>query len=58
MQAVRAGIVADYRFYPHTRIFVPMEPAIRRAQELKAFLPNVPYKRYEPRGPGTPGGGT
>jgi len=58
MQAVRAGIVRDYRLYPHTRIFVPMEPAIRRATELNAFLPHVPYKRYERRDPGAPGAGT
>jgi hypothetical protein len=58
VQAVRAGIVTEHRLYPHTRIFVPIEPVIRRAQELKVFLPNVPYKRYERRDPGTPGAGT
>ncbi len=45
-QSVRHGIVRDWREYPHTRIRVDLEPAIRRAIELKAFLEGVPYKRY------------
>lgn len=45
-QAVRHGIVRDFRDYPHTRVNVDLEPAIRRAVELKAFLEGVPYKRY------------
>lgn len=47
MQAVRAGIVRDYREYPHTRIDLELEPAIARAVELNAFPERVPYKRYE-----------
>ena len=45
-QAVRHGIVSDWRQYAHTRINVELEPAIRRSLELKAFLEGVPYKRY------------
>src|SRR3954463_16570184 len=35
MQAVRAGIVRDWREYPHTRVNVEVERAIGRAVELK-----------------------
>jgi hypothetical protein len=47
MQAVRAGIVLDWRDYPHTRMDIEMERVIRRAVELNAFLEDVPYARYE-----------
>ena len=47
MQAVRARIVTDWRLYAHTRVDVDLEAAVRRAVERKAFLGNVPYKRYE-----------
>lgn len=47
MQAVRARLVRDWRDYPHTRVNVEVDPAIRRAVELKAFLEDVPYARYE-----------
>jgi hypothetical protein len=46
-QAVRHGIVQDWREYPHTRVNVELERAIRRAHEIKAFLEGVPYKRYQ-----------
>jgi len=46
MQSARHGLVKDWRLYTHTRIIVQLEPAIRRASELKAFLEGVPYKRY------------
>jgi len=49
LQAVRAGICTDHRRYPHTRVFVELDPAVRRALELNAFLPEVPYKRYQRR---------
>lgn len=45
-QAVRHGIVRDWREYAPTRVNVELEPAIRRAIELNAFLESVPYKRY------------
>jgi hypothetical protein len=47
MQARRHGIMQDYLSYPHTRINVPLEIAVPRALELKAFMEDVPYKRYE-----------
>jgi hypothetical protein len=50
-QAVRHGIVKDWREYPHTRINVELEAAIRRSLELNAFLERVPYKRYQIRVP-------
>ena len=46
-QAVRHGIVGDYRLYPQTRIYLPLEPAIERAIELKGFMEGVRYKRYD-----------
>ena len=46
-QCVRHGICADPRDYPHTRVNVEMERAIRRAVELNAFMTGVRYKRYE-----------
>jgi hypothetical protein len=46
-QVVRHGIVSDWRDYPHTRVNVELERAIRRSHELKAFLEGVPYKRYQ-----------
>jgi len=47
LQAVRARIVRKWEDYPHTRINVEMDRAVRRAVELKAFLEGVPYARYE-----------
>jgi hypothetical protein len=47
LQAVRAGLVQDYRDYPHTIVNVEMERAIKRAVELKAFMEDVPYARYD-----------
>lgn len=45
-QAVRHGIVRDWKEYPHTRVNVELEPAVNRAIELGAFLPGVAYRRY------------
>jgi hypothetical protein len=45
-QSVRHGISRNWREYPHTRVRVELEPAIRRSLELHAFLEGVPYKRY------------
>jgi len=47
MQARRHGVMHDYVLYPHTRIYVPLDVAVRRAEELGAYLEDVPYKRYE-----------
>ncbi len=46
IQSVRHGLARDWREYPHTRVRVELEPAIRRSLELHAFLEGVPYKRY------------
>jgi hypothetical protein len=48
-QAVRHGIVVDYRDYPHTYVAIELERGLRRALELNAFLEKVPYQRYEHR---------
>ena len=47
VQGVRHGIVRSWEDYPHTRVRVSLEDALRFARERKAFLPGVPYKRYE-----------
>ena len=47
LQAVKARLVRDWRDYPHTRVNVELEPAIRRAVALNAFLEDLPYARYE-----------
>src|SRR5687768_11988330 len=46
MPAVSARLVTDWRDYPHTRVKVEMEPALKRALELKAFAEDLPYQRY------------
>lgn len=46
-QAVRHGIVRDYRDYPHTRVDIELERGLKRALELRAFLEGVPYARYD-----------
>jgi REP element-mobilizing transposase RayT len=48
-QSVRHGLVTDYRLYPHTRINIEYDRAIKRAVQLKAFLEEVPYARYQNR---------
>jgi hypothetical protein len=45
-QSVRHRIVRNWQEYPHTRVNVELELAIRRALEIDAFLEGVPYKRY------------
>ncbi len=46
LQAVRHGIVRDWREYPHTRLNVELETEIRRAREIHACLDGVEYSRY------------
>jgi hypothetical protein len=48
-QSRRHGLGVQPQEYPHTSVFVEMERALNRAEELKAFLPEVPYKRYSRR---------
>ena len=45
-QSRRHGICADYLTYPHTRLRIDVDRGIKRALELNAFLPGVPYPRY------------
>jgi hypothetical protein len=45
-QCRRHKICLDPMDYPHTRVNVDLERAIKRARELKAFMKGVPYKRY------------
>ncbi|CAN5697973.1 hypothetical protein BH09PLA1_BH09PLA1_23410 [soil metagenome] len=47
LQAVRHRIVSDWRDYPHTRVNVELEVALKRALQLNAFMQEVPYQRYE-----------
>jgi hypothetical protein len=52
LQCVKHGICGDPKDYPHTRVNVEMERAIKRAMELKAFMTGVAYKRYGDGGKG------
>jgi hypothetical protein len=45
-QCRRHGVCDDPLDYPHTRVNVELERAIKRAVELNAFMEGVPYKRY------------
>ena len=55
LQSVRAGIRADWKDYPHTRVGVELERAVTRSLELDAFMTGVEYKRYRyRRGDSTP----
>jgi len=49
LQAVRAGVVDDYRKYAHTFIDLRLPDAMKRAKELGVYLPEVPYARYDGR---------
>jgi hypothetical protein len=48
-QRERHGLRANYRTYPHTRVNIDLDRAVRRAIKLSAFLEGVPYPRYERR---------
>ena len=51
-QCRRHGLCEEPKDYPHTRVNVELERAIKRALELNAFMEGVPYKRHQ-RGGGT-----
>ena len=46
-QCVRHGICPNWRDYRHTRVAVELDVGVRRALALGAFMPDVPYARYE-----------
>jgi hypothetical protein len=46
-QCKRHGICLNPSDYPHTRVNVDVDRAVRRTLELQAFMEDVPYKRYE-----------
>jgi REP element-mobilizing transposase RayT len=54
-QSERHGLARDWRTYRHTVINVELERAVKRAHELKAFLHDVPYRRYLRKGEGDAG---
>ena len=45
-QCCRHGICPEPKDYPHTRVNVGLERAIKRAVEIGAFMEGVPYQRY------------
>ena len=49
LQSVRHRLCADYRDYPHTHVAIDLERGVKRANELSAFLYDVPYRRYQHR---------
>jgi hypothetical protein len=46
-QCRRHGICFDPTDYPHTRVEIDVDRGVKRALELRAFLEDVPYPRYE-----------
>lgn len=49
MQSVKAGIVRDWRIYPHTRVSMDVDSAIRHAHAHHGFMEGIEYKRYKQR---------
>ena len=49
LQPVRHGITLTPDTYPHTHLNISLDRALRRAAQLQAYLPGVPYKRYQGR---------
>ncbi len=49
LQAVRAGLVRDWREYANTRVAVQLKDAVAQAHALDVFLEDVPYARYDGR---------
>jgi len=47
IQSERHNVSTDWKTYPHTRLHLELEPCIKRAHQLKAFMEGVPYKRYQ-----------
>jgi len=47
-QCSRHGVCADPRDYPHTKVGVDIDRAVRRAHQLRAFMEGVEYARYAP----------
>jgi hypothetical protein len=45
-QSVRHSIAKRWEDYPDTRVGVDIDRAVARANELQAFLNDVPYERY------------
>jgi len=45
-KCIRHKIAPDPKLYPHTRVNIELEAAIRRALELNAFMTGVSYPRY------------
>jgi len=45
-QSVRHNLSRDPRDYVHTKVKVLLQPALRRATQLNAFMEDVPYHRY------------
>ena len=46
-QSIRAGIAKDVSHFPNTRLQLSLELALKRAAQSNAYLPNVPYARYD-----------
>src|SRR5690242_10082128 len=46
-QGVRHGVCADYREYPHTRVYRSLEESVAFAREHRALMYGIPYARYE-----------
>ena len=45
-QCKRHGICADWRDYPHTRVNIELDVAVKRGLEKNAFMEGAEYQRY------------
>ena len=46
-QGMRHKLCQDWRSYPNTRVNIDLDRGVARALELKAFLDEIPYPRYQ-----------
>jgi hypothetical protein len=46
-QCRRHGICANWKDYPHTRVYIDLDRGVKRALELNAFMEGVRYPRYD-----------
>jgi hypothetical protein len=46
-QSTRHNLCRSHRDYPHTRVHIDLDRGVARALQLRAFLLDVPYPRYD-----------
>ena len=46
-QSVRSRLCRRWQDYPHTHVRIDFDCGLNRALQLRAFLAEMPYKRYQ-----------